>query len=106
VVQNRQTRFIGLQVDSPVFQITGDGTVDFNGNLNANLVLVLTRDAMGRLPKQAAASFVQQQDGTGSIAFKVTGTTNNPKTDLPTRLLMQNTQIKNAIDKALNKFFH
>jgi hypothetical protein len=106
VVQNRQTKFIGLQINSPVFQITGDGIVDFNGNLNANLVLILSRDAMGRLPKEAAASFVQQQDGTGSIAFQATGTTANPQTDLPTRLLMQNTQIKNAINKALNKFFH
>jgi uncharacterized protein involved in outer membrane biogenesis len=106
VVQNQQTKFIGLQLNSPIFQITGDGTVDFNGNLNANLVLILTRDAMGKMPKELAASFVQQQDGTGSIAFQVTGTTANPQTDLATRLLMQNTQIKNVINKALNKFFH
>jgi len=105
VVWNQQTKFIGLQLNSPIFQITGDGTVDFNGNLNANLVLILTRDSMAKLPKEAAASFVQQQDGTGSIAFQVTGTTANPQTDLATRLLMQNTQIKNAINKALNKFF-
>jgi uncharacterized protein involved in outer membrane biogenesis len=106
VVQNRQTKFIGLQINSPIFQITGDGIVDFNGNLNANLVLILTRDSMAKMPKEAAASFVQQQDGTGSIAFQVTGTTSNPQTDLATRLLMQNTQIQNAINKALNKFFH
>jgi uncharacterized protein involved in outer membrane biogenesis len=106
VVQNQQTKFIGLQINSPIFQITGDGIVDFNGNLNANLVLILTRDSMAKMPKEAAASFVQQQDGTGSIAFQVTGTTANPQTDLATRLLMQNTQIQNAINKALNKFFH
>ncbi len=94
LVQNRQTKFIGLQLISPLFQITGDGTADFNGSLNANLVLLLSRDAMGKLPKELAASFVQQQDGTGSIAFQVTGTTTDPQTDLPTRLLMQNTQIK------------
>jgi uncharacterized protein involved in outer membrane biogenesis len=106
VVQNRQTRFIGLQLNSLLFQITGDGVVGFNGGLNANLVLILTRDAMGRLPQAAAASFVQGQDGTGSVAFQVTGTTSNPQTDLPMRLLMQNTEIKNVINKALNKFFH
>jgi len=105
VVKDLQTKFIGLQLVSPLFQITGDGTVYRDGNLNANLVLILTRDAMGRLPKEVAASFVQQQDGTGSIAFQVTGTTSNPQTDLATRLLMQNTQIKNVINKALNKFF-
>ena len=106
VVQNQQTKFIGLQLISPVFQITGDGVVGFNGSLNANLVLILGRDAMSRLPKEAAASFVQQQDGTGSIAFQVTGTTSNPQTNLAARLLLQNTQIKNVINKALNKFFH
>jgi uncharacterized protein involved in outer membrane biogenesis len=106
VVQNQQTKFIGLQINSPIFKITGDGTIDFNGNLNANLVLILTRDAMNKMPKELAASFVQQQDGTGSIAFQVTGTTSNPQSDLATRLLMQNTQIKNVINKALNKFFH
>jgi hypothetical protein len=106
VVQNRQTKFIGLQLDSPIFQLTGDGTIDFNGGLDANLVLILKSDAMAKLPKELAASFVQQQDGTGSIAFHVTGTTANPQTDLAERLLMQNTQIKNVINKALNKFFH
>jgi hypothetical protein len=106
LVQNQQIKFIGLNMVSTGFSITGDGTVDFNSNLNANLVLILTRDTMGKLPKEVASSFVQQQDGTGSITFQVTGTTSNPQTDLATRLLMQNTQIKNVLNKALNKFFH
>ncbi len=106
VVANQQTKFIGLQLESPFFKLTGDGTVGFNGALDANLVLILSSDSMGKLPKQAASSFVQQPDGTGTIAFHVTGTTSDPQTDLPTRLLMQNLQIKNVINKALNKFFH
>jgi hypothetical protein len=106
VVQDRQTKFIGLQVDAQGFRLTGDGVVGFDGTLDANLVLILNRDSMGKLPKEAAASFVQQSDGTGSIAFHVSGTTANPQTDLATRMLLQNTQIKNVINKALNKFFH
>jgi hypothetical protein len=105
LVQDRQTKFIGLELDSPIFRLTGDGTAGFDGKLDANLVLILSSDAMGRLPKEMAGSFVQGQDGTGSIAFHVTGTTANPQTDLATRLLLQNTQIKNVINKALNKFF-
>ncbi len=96
VVQNRQTKFIGLQMVSPLFQLTGDGTIGFDGGLNANLVLILTRDAMGKLPKELSGSFVQQQDGTGSIAFQVTGTTADPQTDLPTRLLMQTYRSKTS----------
>ena len=106
VVRNRQTKFIGLQLESPIFRLTGDGVIGFNSSVDANLVLVLSRDAMAKIPKLAAGSFVQQQDGTGSIAFHVTGTTSNPKTDLPERLLMQNMQIQNVLNKALDKFFH
>jgi len=105
-VQNRQTQLTGLQIESSIFNLTGDGTVSFDGPLNLNMVLILHRDAMAKLPKELAASFISQQDGTGSIAFHVTGTTANPQTDLPQRLLLQNTQIQNVLNKAINKFFH
>ena len=105
LVGNRETQFTGLQVESPIFKLTGDGVVGFDGGLNANLVLVLSKDAMGKMPKEVAASFVQQQDGSGSIAFHVTGTTSNPQTDLAGRLLLQNPQIKNIITKQLDRFF-
>jgi hypothetical protein len=106
LVQDQITRLTGLQITSPMFQITGGGTVGFDGTLNLDLVLILARDAMRKLPKEAAASFVQKEDGTGSIAFQVTGTTADPQTDLALRLLMQNDQIPNVISKALNRFFH
>ena len=108
LVHDRQTDFNGLQVTSQLFSITGHGTVGFDDSLNADLVLVLTSQAMARLPQQVANAFVQQGDGTGSIAFKVTGTTSNPSTDLPQKLLLQGAQkqIKNELNKALNKFFH
>lgn len=105
-VANEVTTFTGLQLDSPAFKITGNGRVGFNGVVNADLVLILSKNTLGKLPKELTASFVTQPDGSGSIGFKVTGTTSKPETDLPARLLMQNTQIQNVINKALNKFFH
>jgi hypothetical protein len=108
IVHDRQADFNGLQVTSQLFSITGHGTVTFDGQLNADLVLILTRDAMGKLPKQLQGAFVQQPDGTGSIGFQVTGTTSNPSTNLPQKLLTQGAQkqIKSELNKALNKFFH
>lgn len=105
-VQGDETRLTGLQIDSTVFSITGGGVVHSDSRINFNLVLILTSGAMSRLPSAVAASFVKQQDGTGTVAFNVTGTTANPQTDLPTRLLMQNTQIQNVINKTFNKLFH
>jgi len=108
LVHDRQADFNGLQITSQLFSITGHGTVGFDSSLNADLVLVLTTQAMARLPQQVANAFVQQADGTGTIGFKVTGTTANPSTDLPQKLLLQGAQkqIKNELNKALNKFFH
>jgi hypothetical protein len=108
LVHDRQADFNGLQVTSQLFSITGHGTVGFDNSLNADLVLVLTTQAMARLPSQVANAFVQQSDGTGTIGFRVTCTTSNPSTDLPQKLLLQGAQkqIKNELNKALNKFFH
>jgi uncharacterized protein involved in outer membrane biogenesis len=105
-VENRVVRIIGLQLESPVFRVTGDGTVGFDGALNADLVLILTSGTMSKLPGALASSFVKQADGSGSIAFKVTGTTSHPNTDLPAKLLMQNQKVKDVINKTLNKLFH
>jgi hypothetical protein len=106
LVENGQTRFTGLQLDASVFQMTGAGTIGADGALNADMVLILTRESMGRMPPEAAIFFVQQQDGSGSVAFHVGGTVNDPKTDLATRLFIQNMKVKNVISKALKKFFH
>ena len=106
-VANGLTRFTGLQLDAGIFQMTGDGTVAAGGALDANLVLILSSDAMGRLPREVVPFFVGQQNGSGSVAFHVGGTTSNPQTDLPERILMQGgeSRVKNVISNALNKFF-
>jgi len=106
VVQNRQTKFIGLQINANVFQMTGSGVIGFDGSLNADMVLILSSDAMGKMPREVSAFFVQQSDGSGSVAFHLSGTAANPKTDLVTRLFLQNMQIQNTLKKELNKFFH
>jgi len=106
-VANGLTRFTGLQLDAGIFQMTGDGVVGANGALDANLVLILSSDAMSRLPREVVPFFVGQPNGAGSVAFHVSGTTSNPQTDLPERILMQGgtSRVKNVISNALNKFF-
>ncbi len=105
-ITNGQTRFTGLQLDATVFRMTGDGVIGADGALDANMVLILSRDAMGRIPHEASSFFVQQQDGAGSIGFHLGGTVDNPSTDLGTRLLMQGAAVKNVISNALDRFFH
>ncbi len=105
-VADGRTHFTGLQMDAGLFSVTGDGTIDQGGALSADLVLVLTRDSMGRIPKEAAAFFVQQQDGSASISFHVGGTASHPTTDLGTRLLLQQAPVQSILNHALDRFFH
>jgi uncharacterized protein involved in outer membrane biogenesis len=105
-VANGQTRLTGLQLDAGIFQMNGNGTILADGTLDADMVLILTRDAMGRIPKEVAMFFVQRQDGSASIAFHIGGTVNNPKTDLATRIFLQAAPVKNVISHALDRFFH
>ncbi len=105
LVASGQTQFSGLQIDGGVFSMTGGGTIGADGGLSADMVLILTPASMGRMPKEVAMFFVQQTDGSGTVAFHVGGTVSNPQTDLATRLFIQNMKVKNVISKALNKFF-
>ena len=105
-VADGRTRFTGLQADGGTFQMTGDGVIGAGGALDAHMVLILSADAMARLPREAAAFFVQQPNGSGSIAYHLGGTISNPQTDLGTRILMQGAAVKNVISNAINRFFH
>lgn len=105
-IADGRTHFTGLQVDAGLFGLTGDGTIDASGGINADMVLVLTRDAMGRIPKEAAMFFVQQQDGSASISFHVGGTVSHPSTDLGSRILLQQAPVQSILNHALDRFFH
>ncbi len=104
-VANGLTRFTGLQLDAGLFGLTGDGTIGAAGALNANLVLILTRDAVGRMPREVAMFFVQKQDGSASIAFHVGGSLAQPRTDLATRVLLGGAHTQTIITNALDRFF-
>jgi uncharacterized protein involved in outer membrane biogenesis len=105
-VTGGRTHFTGLQIDAGIFQMTGDGTIFPGGGLSADMVLIFTRDSMNRIPKEVAMFFVQRQDGSASIAFHLGGTVDRPQTDLATRIFLQATPVRNAINKALDRFFH
>ena len=54
-VDNGTTRFSGLDIESPVFSITGEGVIDPQGALNASLSLSLHSGAMGGIGGIAAS---------------------------------------------------
>lgn len=104
------TRFTGLRIDSDVFAMTGDGVIDPQGRLSADMVLTLHGSAMGGIPGVAASFFSKLPGGEGSIPFHLGGTVSNPQADLSTRLFLQGSKVQKSIDntvnRALNHLFH
>ncbi len=105
-VADGATRFTNLRIESDVFEMTGDGTIDAQGRLDANMVLTLHGSAMGVLPGAVASVFSKLPGGAGSIPFHIGGTVGSPQTDLSTRAFLSGSKVQSAIKKAINRFFH
>jgi uncharacterized protein involved in outer membrane biogenesis len=100
------TRFSNLRIESDVFEMTGDGTIDPQGRLDANMVLTLHGDAMGAISGAVASVFSKLPGGGGSIPFHISGTVGSPQTDLATRAFLSGSKVQNTVKKAINRFFH
>jgi len=105
-VANGTTRFSNLRIESDVFDMTGDGTIDPQGRLDANMVLTLHGDAMGVIPGAVASVFSKLPGGAGSIPFHISGTVGSPQTDLSTRAFLSGSKVQNTVKKAFNHLFH
>jgi uncharacterized protein involved in outer membrane biogenesis len=76
-----------IRLTSPQVQITGKGSVFLdNYTLNHNLTIVFAKGALDRAPDPIRGLFTEQQDGSLTLDFKVTGPYDSPKTDLTKRI--------------------
>lgn len=105
-VANGTTRFSNLRIESTVFEMTGNGVIDPQGRLDANMVLTLHGDAMGAIPGAVTGFFSKLPGGGGSIPFHIGGTVGSPQTDLATRAFLQSPKVEKTIKKTFNSLFH
>jgi hypothetical protein len=77
-----------LKLEGPDIQLGGRGVtslVDYR--LSYDMTLALRKAALERIPvREMRAAFKDRPDGFSALDFKVTGTTDAPKTDLTARL--------------------
>jgi uncharacterized protein involved in outer membrane biogenesis len=104
-VANGSTRFSNLHIVSPIFDITGDGTIDAQGGLDANLVLNLHGGAMGGVTGAAASLISRIPGGGGSIPLHISGTVSNPKTNLSSAILNPAPKVEKTLDRAVKHLF-
>jgi uncharacterized protein YhdP len=83
-----QARTPVVSFKGPALELTGQGVTNLvTSVVDYDLTLALSPGILAKLPGATARSaFTTRADGFGTIAFKVTGTTAAPKTDLAGRL--------------------
>jgi uncharacterized protein involved in outer membrane biogenesis len=76
-----------VRVVAPDLRITGQGAMSVPaGILDHHLMLHVTRQLHGRLPRDTRAAFAEQPDGTMALPFRVFGPYDAPRTDLGGKL--------------------
>jgi len=82
-----QARTPVVSFKGPALELTGQGVTNLvTSGLDYDLTLALSPGLLAKVPGGTTrAAFTTRTDGFGTIAFKVTGTTAAPKTDLASR---------------------
>ncbi|HET7293415.1 MAG TPA: AsmA family protein [Vicinamibacteria bacterium] len=98
-----------VRMIGPAVQLDGKGALALrSGALDYDMNLALATAVVERIPaKELRAAFKERGDGFGSLAFRVTGTTESPQTDLVTRLATAaaGEAAKGKVRKLLEKLF-
>jgi hypothetical protein len=77
-----------LAFKGPEIQLTGQGVTDLGtSSLDFDLTLALKKQILDRIPvREMKGAFHERADGFSTVDFKVTGTTQQPRTDLTTKI--------------------
>ena len=93
-----------IRLTSPQIQITGKGSVALDTyTLNHDMTITFAKGALDNTLLPIRGLFTEQQDGSLSLDFKVTGPYNSPKTDLTQRIARGVGQ--QLLQKGLQQFF-
>jgi hypothetical protein len=106
VVANGSTHFSDLRIESEVFDMTGNGVIDPQGRIDANMALTLHSGAMGALPGAAVSLFSKLPGGGGSIPFHISGTLSSLHTNLSSNIFSPAAKAEKSVSKELNHLFH
>ncbi len=78
--------FYSVEAKSAPLQLSATGAIHFDRRLDMDVLLVLSPGLAERLPEAVRASFTTRSDGLSSITFKLTGTLENPTTNLQEKI--------------------
>jgi uncharacterized protein involved in outer membrane biogenesis len=94
-----------LAFKGPQIQLTGQGVTDLGtSGLDFDLTLALEKKLLDRVPvHELRRAFQERADGFSVVDFKVTGTTQQPRTDLTTKIAAGTA--KEAVKGAIGRLF-
>jgi hypothetical protein len=98
-----------LSLKSKAMEVTGQGTLNLvHSTLDYDLELALAETLLEKIPiQELRAAFKPREDGLSVVAFKAYGTTEDPETDLMSRVgkAAATEAAKDQVNKLLRKVF-
>ena len=96
-VEDQKIAFYNVEASSTPLEITGTGTVTFDRRVEFDIGLAISPTLCASMPKEVIAQLPQRQDQYRTLAFHVSGTLSQPKTNLTEKLA------RNALQQGAEK---
>ncbi|GAB4239371.1 MAG: hypothetical protein OHK005_00760 [Candidatus Methylacidiphilales bacterium] len=85
-IGDQRITFYNLEGVSPLIELSGAGYVDFDGQMDFDMLLGLHPEIGDRMPAHISANFNRRADQFRLITFKLSGPISNPTSNLPRKL--------------------
>ncbi len=95
-IADQRLTFYNLEGVSPLIELSGAGYVDFDGQLDFDMLLGLHPEIGDRIPANISAQFNRRADEFRLITFKLSGPISNPTSNLPRKLFAERAGIEPA----------
>lgn len=85
-VADERLTFYDLEAVSDRLQLTATGSVGLDRTLDFDVLIALHPELAGRLPEASRKRLAQRADGFSSVTFKLDGTLDQPRSNLPEKI--------------------
>jgi hypothetical protein len=85
-VGDQKITFYELEARSKDLSLTGTGYVGFDRKLDFDVLLILSPELAAQIPASSQTRFGKRENGSRTLTFKLTGTLDNPLSNLSEKL--------------------
>ena len=101
-VAEQKTTFYELEAKSPDLTLTATGSMGFDRSLDFDVLLILSPELAAQIPPSAEAKFGKRENGARTVTFKISGTFDDPQSNLSEKLSLSPSTLEPTDQASLN----